>query len=97
MTWIDHIIHKAEQEVLDIKAAYNNHNPEWEDITDHKPLWAGFRTQSSLNRVRSCNAPDRTNYDLNMRHPIMVDNLQVAMQNYHARYPPLAETEDATV
>ena len=26
MTWIDHIIHKAEQEVLDIKAAYINHN-----------------------------------------------------------------------
>ena len=27
-TWIDHIIHKAETYVIDVKAAYTNHNTE---------------------------------------------------------------------
>ena len=96
-TWIDHIPHKAEQEVLDVKAAYTNHNPEWGDITDHRPLWAVFRTQSSLNRAPSCKIPDRTHFDQYMRHLLMLEDFQNALQGYHARHPPPVETEDATL
>ena len=41
-TWIDHIINIAEQEFLDVKAAYINHNPKWEDI---------FRTQRYSSKI----------------------------------------------
>ena len=73
-TWIDHIIYKTEQEVLNIKAANTNNNPELEDLTDHRPLWEVFRTQYSLNRAPFCKAPPRTHFDLNMRYPLMVDD-----------------------
>ena len=41
--------------------------------------------------------PECTHFDLNVRHPLMVDDFQHAMQGYHARHPPPGETEDASV
>ena len=32
-----------------------------------------------------------------LRHPLMIDEFQHAMQGYHARHPSSGETEDATV
>ena len=68
---IDHIKHKALTDVLDVMVAYTYYNTEWEDITDHRSLWAMFRTQAFFIRAPLCKSPEHTHFDLNMRHRLM--------------------------
>ena len=45
-TWIDHILHAGNPDIIDILGAFNDQGLFYDDISDHKPLIAIFRTSS---------------------------------------------------
>ena len=45
-TWIDHILHVGNPDIIDILGAFNDQGLFYDDISDHKPLIAIFRTSS---------------------------------------------------
>ena len=93
-TCIDHIIHKRDLSILNSEAAYTNHNPVFEGLTDYRPISAVYRTQKALDRVPSCTTEQRLHFDLNLRRPSMVEDVKRLMQKYHALHPPPVYTKD---
>ena len=43
-TWIDHILHVGDISSIDVIGAFNAQGSEWEGVTDHRPLWAEYKT-----------------------------------------------------
>ena len=43
-TWIDHILHCGHIEDIEVLGAFCSQGIEWEGVTDHRPLWAVYKT-----------------------------------------------------
>ena len=65
-SWIDHLLHIGDHMHIDPIASFSSTGAEWAEVSDHRPLWAIYRTGSPITPVptRPMNSKPRIELDL---------------------------------
>ena len=94
-SWIDHILHFGASDNVDIMATYSSIGAEWEGVSDHRPIWAHYRTAGPVNDSPVRPQPLKKRPELPLHDACQVAAFHRHLTDIFTRIPYDGDTDDA--
>ena len=81
-SWIDHVLHKGEEEHIRLIEGFVSHSDLWEGITDHRPIWGVYRVQQAAQAVPKAVDTMKVRWELHLTDRAKCDDFVERMENF---------------